>query len=78
MNQPEYDPGRSVALAFTHALITSAEADANGEPANVADGLYAVARALNRIADAIETASEHADGPRQGGPSDITSRRLPA
>lgn len=34
-------------------LISPNEMDSNGEPANVVDGLFYIARALNRIAEAI-------------------------
>jgi len=34
-------------------LTSPNEADSNGEPANVVDGLFAIARALDRVADAI-------------------------
>jgi hypothetical protein len=35
-------------------LISENESDSNLEPANVVDGLFAIARALNRIADKID------------------------
>jgi hypothetical protein len=31
-------------------LVSPNELDSNGEPANVVDGLYAIARAINRLA----------------------------
>jgi hypothetical protein len=34
-------------------LTSPNEGDRNGEPANMVDGLFAVARALDRVADAI-------------------------
>lgn len=40
--------------AIRATLISPNETDSNLEPANVVDGLYAIARALNRIAEAIE------------------------
>jgi hypothetical protein len=43
-----------VALAITHSLISTAEADSNGEPANVVDGLFAIARAIAYLADKID------------------------
>lgn len=39
------------------------EWDSNGEPANVVDGLFAIARALNRVAKAIEDQSEAPERP---------------
>ena len=50
--EPSYNPG-AVARALTAALITSSEADRIGEPANITDGLFAIARALDRLADRI-------------------------
>jgi hypothetical protein len=64
---PEPSPG-PVALAITHSLISTSEADRVGESANLVDGLFAISRALDRLANAISEANEHADGPRQGGP----------
>lgn len=37
-----------------HNFTSPNELDRNGEPANVVDGLFAIARGLNRIADALE------------------------
>lgn len=39
------------------ALVTPNETDSNGEAANVVDGLFAIARALNNIAAAIRPPS---------------------
>ena len=44
------------AIRFT--LISPNEADANSEPSNVVDGLFAIARALDRLADAVRGRSE--------------------
>lgn len=33
------------------------ECDSNGEPPNVVDGLYAIARAIRRLANAVELAA---------------------
>ncbi len=44
------------AIRFT--LISPNEADSNSEPANVVDGLFAIARALDRLADAVRGRSE--------------------
>jgi hypothetical protein len=73
--EPPYNPG-AVARAITHALITTAEADSGGEPANLVDAVFAVARALDHLASAISEANEHADGPHQGGPPNHPHRRL--
>ena len=44
----------TMAIAQVAMGLTSPnEVDSNGEPANVVDGLFAIARALNRVADAI-------------------------
>lgn len=37
-------------------LMTPNELDRNGEPANLVDGLFAIARALDRIAAALRDA----------------------
>ena len=42
----------SHALHFT--LVSPNESDRNGEDANVVDGLFAIARAINRLSDAVE------------------------
>jgi hypothetical protein len=34
------------------------ELDSNGEPANVVDGLFAIARSLDRIADALHNRND--------------------
>jgi hypothetical protein len=59
MNQPEpsYDP-RPIALALTHALISTSEADRIGEPANLVDAVFALSRALDRLADKISDDQE--------------------
>jgi hypothetical protein len=44
----------AVADALARTLISPNEADSNLEPANVVDGLFAIARALGRIATALE------------------------
>jgi len=45
-----------VAKALRETLISPNECDANLEPANVVDGLFAIARALVAVAKAIEGA----------------------
>lgn len=44
----------SVQAALRAVLVSPNESDSNFEPANVVDGLFAIARALDRVADAIE------------------------
>lgn len=43
-----------IAKAIADTLSSPNEADRNGEVANVVDGLYAIARALDRVARALE------------------------
>ena len=45
-----------VAQALRETLISPNECDSNLEPANVVDGLFAIARALVAVAKAIESA----------------------
>lgn len=47
----EIDP---VASAISQSFISPNESDKNLEPANVVDGLFAIARALDRIATVLE------------------------
>ena len=47
-----------IANALRDVLISPNECDSNFEAANVVDGLFAIARALNRIAEAIEAPSK--------------------
>ena len=58
-----------LADAIREVFISPNEADRNFEPANVVDGLFAIARALNRLAAAIERSQEPAgrDCQRQPG-----------
>ncbi len=44
---------KSIAPAIREALISLNEMDRNFELANVVDGLFAIARAINRLADAV-------------------------
>lgn len=52
----------AVADALTRTLISPNEADSNLEPANVVDGLFAIARALDRIATALDAQAKLGDG----------------
>ena len=45
------------AVAIAAGLITPNETDTNGEPANVVDGLFAIARAIDRLADTVQAAA---------------------
>jgi hypothetical protein len=46
-------PG-DAARALKDALVSPNEGDSNGEPANVVDGLFAIARAISRHGKAVE------------------------
>lgn len=54
---PVYDTDPPV-IAIAAGLISPNEADTNGEPANVVDGLFAIARAIDGLAAAMR--GEHA------------------
>ena len=43
-----------IASAIRACLISPNEHDANLEPANIVDGLFAIARAISRLAVAVE------------------------
>jgi hypothetical protein len=43
----------SLASALRETLISPNEGDRNGESANVVDGLFAISRALDRVADKL-------------------------
>ena len=47
-------------VAIAAGLISANEADTNGEPANVVDGLFAIARAIDRLAEAVQGGDRHA------------------
>jgi hypothetical protein len=53
--------GNEIAEALSNTLISPNEADSNFEPANVVDGLYAIARGLHHVARAVEGLSANAD-----------------
>lgn len=44
----------TTAKALYETLISPNESDSNFEPANVVDGLFAIARAINRLAAAFK------------------------
>lgn len=43
-----------VGEAITEALVSVNEPDANLEPANVADGLFAISRSIDNLAKSVE------------------------
>lgn len=45
--------GRDIGTALSDCLMSPNESDRNLEPANVVDGLFAIARAVDRLANAI-------------------------
>ena len=47
-----------LAKAILDTLISPNESDRNMEAANVVDGLFAIARAIHRLAEAVEQANE--------------------
>jgi hypothetical protein len=53
------DAIRDTSHAIRATLISEADEDPNGEPANVVDGLFAIARALESVAKAIIRAGGH-------------------
>ena len=58
--------------ALLECLISPNEADSNLEPANVVDGLYAIARALHAVAEAIHAlGTNHAAYPEGVRPGAI-------
>lgn len=44
--------------AIANALVSVNESDSNGEAANVVDGLFAIARSIRRLAEAIKDSSD--------------------
>jgi hypothetical protein len=48
------ETGEKIAEAIKATLISPNEADRNLEAANVVDGLFAIARGLHHVADALE------------------------
>lgn len=47
-----------IAQAIVDAGVTPRESDRNGEPANIVDGLFAIARSIDRLAGAIEASGD--------------------
>jgi len=63
------DPPALAIGAVAAVLVSPNEADSNGEPANVVDGLFAIARAIDRLADAISGAGSRPFDPFPEAPS---------
>ena len=68
-------------IAIAAGLISANEADTNGEPANVVDGLFAIARSINhlaavisdlRLGDSIDHVAEAAARIAHGGDDEPT------
>jgi hypothetical protein len=56
------DDPQDVAQAVWGTFRTPNEVDSNGEPANMVDGLFAIARAIDRLAEAVDRfADEYED-----------------
>jgi hypothetical protein len=53
---PNEKPKLDAEAALQSTLISPNEADSNSEPANVVDGLFVIARAIEHLADAIQWA----------------------
>ena len=51
-----------IAEVLDEALVSHNELDSNMEAANVVDGLFAIARAITRLAKAVEGKGENNDG----------------
>jgi len=56
---------KDVAAALRQVLVSPNECDSNLEAANMVDGLFAIARALHRIAEAIEPSAGDHDQDKQ-------------
>jgi hypothetical protein len=48
------DPGKAIREALANVFVSPNEGDSNDEPANVVDGLFAIARAIERLADVVQ------------------------
>ena len=51
----------SPTMAIARAFITPNETDSNGEPANVVDGLFAIARSIGDLAAAVRESAPDPD-----------------
>ena len=54
------DKTDAIAKALANCLISPNESDSNFEAANVVDGIFAIARALNRCAEALGAIADNA------------------
>lgn len=52
------DEVAALAGVIEAGTVSPNELDLNGEPANVVDGLFAIARAIRALADAIKDANK--------------------
>jgi hypothetical protein len=64
-----------VAKSIIATLISVNESDSNYEDANVVDGLFTIARSLNRIATALDSISEVMSTPEVGRALEGLARR---
>jgi len=62
-NEQQSSDVNAVADALAMTLISPNEPDRNGEHANVVDGLFAITRALDRVAIALEKSNTRAARP---------------
>lgn len=66
MDEPEV-----LADAVMHTLRSASEVDSGGDAANLVDGLFAIARAIDRLADAVDRlADEYEDDDDEGEDED--------
>ena len=54
---------RKIETAILECFISPNESDRNMEAANVVDGLFAIARSITRVAEAIERLSDKPPAP---------------
>jgi hypothetical protein len=64
--RPSSKRAKSISDAVVASFTSLNECDRNGEAANITDGLFAIARALNRIASAIEGLPASSNGQCSG------------
>lgn len=50
--------GQIISRALTSLFESPNECDSNLEPANVVDGLFAIARSIGKLADAVQEANQ--------------------
>jgi hypothetical protein len=55
----------SIAMALVATLISPNEGDRNGESANVVDGLFAIARAIDGLSKAVRESESNSEPDRQ-------------